>query len=135
MSTRTRYGMRAMIDIAINSSEPVLLKDICERQELSLKYLDHIITSLKLAGLVKNAGGGHGGYILSRSPDKIYASEIVGALEGGLSVRECVDDLKMCKRSKKCVSRKLWKGMKLSIEKSLNVKLSALAKEQESMLG
>lgn len=135
LSTRTRYGMRAIIDITINSKEgPVLLKDICGRQDLSLKYLDHIITSLKSAGLVKNAGGGHSGYVLSRSPDEIIASEIVGALEGGLSVRECADYPKLCRRSKKCVSRMLWKQLESSIEESLNIKLSKLAKEQEEML-
>ncbi|MFH1414506.1 MAG: Rrf2 family transcriptional regulator [Elusimicrobiota bacterium] len=135
VSTRARYGLRAMIDLAIHSSmkEPVLLKDLCSRQDLSLKYMDQIITILKLTGLVRNAGGGHSGYILSRSPVGIYASDIVNALEGGLSVRECVEDPKLCNKSKKCASRNLWRELESSIEKSLHVKLSELAEKQMKM--
>ena len=135
LSTRTRYGMKAMIDLAIHSTkkDPVLLKDICKRQELSLKYLDQIITSLKQAGLVRNAGGGHSGYVLARSPVKIYASDIVRALEGGLSVRDCVDDPALCENSKTCATRNLWGDLESSIEKSLHVKLSTLAEKQINM--
>ncbi|MBN2406480.1 MAG: Rrf2 family transcriptional regulator [Elusimicrobia bacterium] len=136
LSSRTRYGMRTMIDLAANCARgPVLLKDICRRQDLSLKYLDQIITNLKSAGLVKNSGGGHSGYILSRSADSIYASDIVSALEGGLSVRECVDDPELCARSSRCVPRKLWKKVEKSIKESLRVSLSDLAKEQKKMKG
>lgn len=134
LSTRTRYGMRAIIEIAMHSSDtPILLKDICKKQNLSLKYIDQIITSLKSAGLVVNAGGKHSGYLLARPLNKIYASEIVASLEGGLSVRECVDIPGLCERSEKCISRKLWKKLDSAIQIALNVTLSELIKEQREL--
>ena len=128
LSTRTRYGMRAMIDIALNSSTgPILLKDICRRQELSFKYLDHIITSLKLARLVRSIRGKNGGYVLTRKSDEIYASEIVLALEGSLSFSECIDSPESCNRTNTCAAHKLWDKAKKAFEKSLRIKLSILA--------
>jgi len=119
-----------MIDLSSHSShsKPILLKDISRRLRVSLKYLDHIITSLKCAGFIKNARGGHGGYILSRPPNKIYVSEIVEALEGSLSPLECVDMPHVCRYSKNCGARKIWQKMKESLKNALNINLNIIAK-------
>lgn len=131
LSTKTRYGMSLVIDLAIYAKkEPVLLKDVSRRQAISLKYLDHILTALKIAGIVRNVGGGHGGYMLTKPAEKIYAYEVVNALEGSLSPLECVKDPKSCKRSGKCVQHRLWVKAKDAIKKTLTVTLAELAKEQ-----
>ncbi|MCB4792270.1 MAG: Rrf2 family transcriptional regulator [Elusimicrobia bacterium] len=131
LSARTRYGMRLMTDLAMHAKEkPVLLKDICGRYEYSLKYLDHIITNLKLAGLIRNVGGGHGGYMLSRPSEKIYAFEVVNALEGQISFLDCVFGAGVCGRTRKCVQHKLWKKVRDAVKQVLNVTLAELAKEQ-----
>lgn len=134
ISTRTRYGMRAMVDLAMHLDSVVLLKDISRHQEISLKYLGRIMSDLKSAGLIKNMRGKDGGYKLIRSPDEIYVSEIYRALEGGMFSLECIDEARVCKRSKNCVLRMLWKEVKMSLEKTLNVKLSELAEKQRRAL-
>jgi Rrf2 family protein len=80
LSTKARYGLRAMVDLALHyGKDPVLLKDIAKRQEVSMKYLDHIISTLKVSGLVQTARIRHGGYVLSRPPSEIKAYEVIRA--------------------------------------------------------
>lgn len=116
LSTKARYGMRAMIDLALHCGDrPVLLKEIAKRQEVSMKYLDHIISALKAQGLVKNVKMKHGGYMLTKPPSKIKAYDVVRAVEGPLTPVECVDDPKICERSSFCVTIDLWRQIKESI--------------------
>ena len=94
MSTRARYGLRLMVDLAVKDGKgPILLKDVSRSQEISEKYLSQIIIPLKTAGLVKSFRGAHGGYTLQRDPAKINLLEVVSALEGDLSLVECVANL------------------------------------------
>lgn len=109
LSTRVRYATRAMLDLAIYYvNTPVLLKDIARRQEISLKYLDRIFSSLKAAGLVKALRGAKGGYILNNQPTKITLNHIVEALEGPLELVECVRDKNFCQRVNYCVTHDVW---------------------------
>ncbi len=108
-STRARYGMRAMLDIAVNSQgKLVLLKDIAARQGVSKRYLEHMMTLLRDHDLVVAERGATGGYQLAREPRDIRLDEIFEALEGGLEPVECVRDASVCERTDECVVRDLW---------------------------
>ena len=121
LSTKVRYGTRAMLDLAVHyGNGPVLLKDIARRQEISLKYLDRIFSSLKTASLVKSLRGAKGGYILNNQPSKITVKQILVALEGPLDLVECVRDKDFCHRIHSCVMHDIWyelgKAMELVLE-------------------
>jgi len=121
ISTRTRYGLRAMADLAIHYKEkPVLVKDIARRQNISDKYLEHIMLALKKAGLVESISGARGGYLLTRELSSINALEIVNALEGSLSPVPCIDHKDICKRSGTCKVRNLWARIRKSMEEILS---------------
>ncbi|TET27897.1 Rrf2 family transcriptional regulator [Candidatus Aerophobetes bacterium] len=120
LSTKGRYGARAMLDLALNSGKgPVLLRDIAKRQEVSEKYLEHSITTLRKAGLVRSIRGARGGYVLAKLPSQIRLSEIMEVLEGSMAPVECVDDPQVCQRAQLCVTRDIWAEMKEAIDNIL----------------
>ncbi len=93
ISTKGRYGLRAMLDLAINgNSRYITLKTISKREEISEEYLEHIFSMLRKANLVKSIKGSQGGYILADKPSKITISSILYALEGDLSVADNIID-------------------------------------------
>ncbi len=101
-----------MVDLALNhGSGPILLKDIAKRQEISEGYLEQIVPSLKTAGLINSIRGAHGGYMLADEPSRISMIDVVTALEGALSLVECVKTPESCSRADFCVTRELWKEM------------------------
>ena len=109
LSTRGRYGVRLMLDLALHYGEgPVLLKDIAGRQGISEKYLWQLINPLKTMGLVGSTRGAHGGYVLARPPSEISLKEIVRVLEGSLCLVDCVENPAVCDRSQTCTSRDIW---------------------------
>ena len=109
LSTRVRYGTRAMLDLAIHyGNGPILLRDIAKRQEISLKYLDRILVDLKATGLVKSLRGAKGGYVLNRTPSEISVMEIVLALEGPIELVGCVGSKGFCERENFCVTHDIW---------------------------
>ena len=92
LSTKCRYGLRALVDLAVFSERGhVALHEIAARQEISLKYLEQDFSVLRRAGIVKSVKGAQGGYLLSKSPSEIRLSEIVSVLEGDLLLIE-IDD-------------------------------------------
>jgi len=109
MSTKGRYGARAMLDIALNYEKgPVSLKDLAERQELSLKYLEQLIQPLKAAGLLKSIRGAGGGYTLAKHPNDISLLQVIQALEN-ISPADCLSTPEMCARTGKCATHDVWK--------------------------
>ena len=109
LSTRGRYGLRALLDLALHQGEgPVRLKDIARRQEISLPYLEHLIAPLITAGLVRSTRGARGGVLLVKPPSQIRLSEVIQALEGSIAPVECVSDPGLCQRSALCASRDVW---------------------------
>ena len=113
ISTKGRYALRMMIDIAEQSDgEWVPLKDISERQEISVKYLEQIVTNLTRAGLLRSGRGSGGGYMLTKAPDQYTAGEILRAIEGKLAPVACLEDeTNQCKRSSHCKTLGFWKGL------------------------
>ena len=112
ISTKGRYALRLMLDIANNSKEkPVSVKDIAQRQNISDKYLEQIISVLNGAGYVKSIRGPQGGYLLKKKPEEYTVGSILRLTEGTLAPTSCVesDDEFGCDRMDKCVTVKLWK--------------------------
>ncbi len=126
-----------MIDIALyKGSGSTLLKDIAMRQGISLKYLDHILSSLRKAGLIKNVRGKGGGYSLTRPAEQITLCDIIEAVEGSLSPVECVDNPEYCKKTNTCSAYDVWVKVRESIEDVLrNTSLQSLAESHEKKAG
>jgi len=117
LSTKGRYAMRAMLDLAMHYGEgPVLLKDVAARQELSQRYLEHLFLALKAAGLVNSVRGANGGFSLSKAPGEIRLVDVMAVSEGKLSLTECVDDPGVCRRSGHCATRDIWRELKQALE-------------------
>ena len=113
LSTRARYGTRALLDLALHwEDEPVPLKDIAQRQNISVDYLEHLITPLIAAGMVRTVRGARGGVKLARSPQEIRLSEMIWLLEGSIAPVGCVDDPQICPRSGFCAARDIWGELK-----------------------
>ncbi len=120
LSTKGRYGARLMLDLALNYGKgPVALKDVAERQEISEKYLEHLIAPLKRARLIRSNRGAHGGYTLLRPPARINLKEIITAVEGPMCIVECTQKPSSCKRAKDCLSRGAWNELSLKIAETL----------------
>jgi len=114
ISTKGRYALRLMLDLALNenSEEPVRIKDIANRQEISIKYLEQIISTLNKAGYVKSIRGPHGGYRLAKDPKEYTAGMILRLTEGNLSPVPCLEDEKNhCSRCDNCATLKLWEKL------------------------
>ncbi|MCE5336531.1 MAG: Rrf2 family transcriptional regulator [Desulfobacteraceae bacterium] len=109
LSTKGRYGVRLMFDLAAHVGEgPVTLKDIAARQEISEKYLSNLIPLLRNAGLVNSIRGSQGGYSLARAPAEITLKDILLVLEGSMCLVECTEQPVLCSRSDECMVREVW---------------------------
>ena len=109
LTTKGRYGLRAMIELAGSGDEgPMLMGDIAERQGFSRKYLHALLTSLKEAGLVRSVRGSRGGYLLAKSADEIRISDVFEALEGPLAIVDCLGNSEHCERTDECLARGMW---------------------------
>ncbi len=111
-STKTRYGIRTMLEIATSyDGDGVLQKDISLKQQISNKYLDQIINNLKIAGLIINVQGKKSGYRLTKEPSLITMYDIHRAFDSGICVIDCIDSHFNCKRQKNCQVRDFWSGL------------------------
>ncbi len=113
ISTRGRYALRTMVDLAQHSGDGlVTLKDVAARQELSQKYLEQIVTQLSKAGFVKGTRGPQGGYRLSRDPREYTVAEILEQVEGSLAPVECLEaGANTCERCSSCATVDMWTGL------------------------
>ena len=112
LSTKGRYGVRAMFELASAYGEgPMLMGAIAQKQGLSRKYLHALLTALKKSGLVKSTRGARGGYTLAKAPREILLSEIIEALEGPLAIVHCVRGKEKCPRSPNCSVQPLWQTL------------------------
>jgi Rrf2 family protein len=101
-----------MLNLALHynaNQTPVILKNVSNEEEISIRYLEQIIIPLKLSKLVKSIRGAGGGYILTQPPSCIKLIEIIEALEGPIALVDCVDDLDHCERSPGCATYEVWK--------------------------
>ena len=109
LSTRSRYGLRAMLVLAqYVGDEPVMTKDIADKQNLPVTYLEQLMLTLRKAGLVVATRGAKGGYVLSRSADDMTLCDIVEALEGPLDIADCVDVTNCCQTPDSCALKEVF---------------------------
>lgn len=118
MSTKGRYGLRAMIDLALNSvNEHVSLKNIAKRQSISENYLEQVFSVLRKAGLVKSIKGAQGGYFLTSKPSNLKIGDILRVLEGDLRVVDSQDNNNTVKE---CIKINVWDKMNENIRALLD---------------
>src|SRR4030067_2017947 len=118
ISTKIRYGARAMLELASRYGEgPVDLKEIAGKEDISLKYLEQVIIPLRTAGLVKSIRGSKGGYSLAKPPSEICLNDVVEILDGAIQLLECLRDPKECRKADLCVTREIWKEASEAIHK------------------
>jgi len=134
LSTKGRYGTRALLDLALHrAEEPVALKSIAERQQISLPYLEHLVAPLISGGIVRSVKGPKGGLSLAKTPGEIKLSEIIRIFEGSSAPVECVDNPALCPRSDSCVTRDVWGEMKEAMNAVLeSTTLQSLVERQQS---
>ena len=125
LSTKGRYGLRAFVDIAIYSEEdPVSLAEVAKRQDISISYLEQLMTKLRKANLVEAVRGASGGYILAKKPEEISVGDVLRALEGDLSPVECATEEESCEHScgatGHCTTRLVWKKINDSVNDTIN---------------
>jgi len=117
LTTKGRYVVRALLDLALHQQEePVLLRDIARRQQISLRYLEHLITPLVAAGIVLSTRGPRGGISLARLPEEVRLSEVIQLLEGSIVLVECINNPETCTRSQFCVTRDIWTELKTAMD-------------------
>lgn len=109
LTTRGRYGTRVLLDVALHQGRgPVALKDVAQRQEISLAYTKRLAAELVTAGLLRSIRGVHGGVVLARPPHQTNLWQIIELLEGTTTLLECIANPDACQRSPSCVTRDVW---------------------------
>ncbi len=135
LSTKVRYAARAMIELALHYKEDAIqLSDIACKQDISVKYLEQIMSPLRARGFVRTQKGSRGGYHLAVKPEEITLYDIVESIEGSMSPVSCIDNYDECERSEICVTRNVWSRLKEAMKKELESKtLTELAAEQKDL--
>lgn len=120
LTTKGRYVIRALIDMAIHVDDgPLLVRDIAERQGMSSRYLEQLLLAPKAAGMIRSTRGSHGGFALAKPASQITLAEIVQIMEGSISPTECADDPGACPGSSSCVTHEIWVKIKRCIDEVL----------------
>lgn len=137
LSTKGRYGLRALIDLASHGGkEPVSIMSISERQGISERYLEQLMSKMKKAGLIKSVRGAGGGYMLARDLSNISVGDILRALEGNLDPVECSGFLEEggCQAADSCVTKYVWQRINDSINRTVDeIYLEDLVKEKRNL--
>ena len=121
LSTKGRYGLRAMIDLAeFSETEPVSIGSISQRQGISERYLEQLFAKLKKAGLVSSIRGTNGGYKLAKPSGEISVGDVLRALEGDMLLVDCPDNEDMCAKFDSCVTKYVWKRINNSINDTMD---------------
>ena len=135
ISTKGRYALRMMLEFAMHPGECTKISQVAARQQISVKYLEQIVTILCRAGYVKSVRGAQGGYLLSRDPSQYTVGQILRLTEGSLAPVACLDDPDHpCSRSKRCATLKVWEKLSEAISQVVdNITLADLVEEQKAM--
>lgn len=133
LSTKGRYGLRALIDLAAYSGDsPVSITSIAGRQEISERYLEQLMSLMKKAGLVKSVRGAGGGYVLARDAKDISVGDVLRALEGSLEPVDCagIEPEGGCLSADSCVTKYVWQKINESINRTVDeIRLDQLVEE------
>jgi Rrf2 family transcriptional regulator, iron-sulfur cluster assembly transcription factor len=139
LTTKSRYGTRLIIDLALNAGEaPVRLSDISKRQSISLKYLEKLIRTLKKAGFVKSIRGPYGGYMLAKPMENISVGDIVRVLEGSDAITDCTESKNVCgtcTRAGRCLTQYIWaEASKSMFERLDSFKIDQLIQKSDEII-
>lgn len=134
LSTKGRYGVKAMVDLAIHyGNSPVSIKTISERQSISEYYLEQLFSPLRKAGLIKSIRGAQGGYVLNKEPKDITVADVMNVLEGPVEIAECIEGTE-CDNVDFCATRLLWEKIKNSIDEVMeNITLQDIVDDYINM--
>lgn len=134
LSTKGRYGVKAMVDLAIHyGNSPVSIKTISERQSISEYYLEQLFSPLRKAELIKSIRGARGGYVLNREPKDITVADVMNVLEGPVEIAECIESTE-CNNIDFCATRLLWEKIKNSIDEVMeNITLQDIVDDYINM--
>ena len=109
ISTKGRYGLRILMDLAIHQSEkPRLIRDIAKSQQISEKYISRLVIALRKAGMIRSVRGVNGGFHIAMKPEDITLLDVIEVMEGPLSIVDCVSAPKKCAHSANCAPREIW---------------------------
>lgn len=136
ISTKGRYALRLMLDLATyNTGEPISLKDVARRQEISDKYLEQIISVLNKAGFVKSIRGAQGGYQLKKDPSEYTVGMILRLTEGDMAPVSCVgEEREECDRKAGCVTIRIWQQINDAVNNVIdNITLADMLEWQEEL--
>ncbi|MCX6091129.1 MAG: Rrf2 family transcriptional regulator [Candidatus Atribacteria bacterium] len=123
ISTRVRYGLRLLVDLAEHTGvKPVKLREVSERQEISLNYLRQLIMPLEANGMVRSIRGNRGGYVLGKSPEQVSLLEVMNLLDGPVDLVDCVKEKKLCGMADTCPTRSVWIELSQNMETTLSRK-------------
>lgn len=121
LSTKGRYGIHAMYDLALNAvTAPQPIKAVAERQGIPESYLEQLVGQLRRAGLLRSTRGAQGGYILSRPAREISVGDVLRALEGDLAIVDCLTDASPCDKACSCPTRVVWQKVSSALEEAVD---------------
>lgn len=138
ISTKGRYALRMMVDLAMyDTGNFIALRDVAERQSISMKYMEQIVSLLTKAGFLRSVRGPQGGYRLARRPEDYTVGEILRVTEGSLAPIACLElDNNVCARAPFCSTLDFWQGFYTHINSYVNkVLLSDLVNQERSKPG
>ncbi|MCE5186572.1 MAG: Rrf2 family transcriptional regulator [Planctomycetaceae bacterium] len=116
LSSRTRYGMRAVLELALEYGKaPLQIKTIADREDISNKYLEQLIAMLKASGLVRSIRGPRGGYVLAKPPSEVLMKDVVLTLEGPMVPADCFKHPEYTERCTDCATRQIWQKLQTAI--------------------
>ncbi len=121
ISAKARYGLRILLDIALNETpeRPRLMKEICEAQDLSEKFTSRLVIPLRTSGMIHSIRGKLGGFRLAKSPTDITLLNVIECLQGPIHVTDCLEDRSVCPRNAKCATRVIWTDINNAIRNAL----------------
>ena len=109
ISTKGRYGLRILMDLALHESEkPRLIRDIAKSQQISEKYISRLVIALRKAGMIRSVRGVNGGFHIAMKPEDITLLDVIEVMEGPLSIVDCVSAPRKCAHSENCAPREIW---------------------------
>ena len=109
ISTKGRYGLRILMDLAIHQSEkPRLIRDIAKSQQISEKYISRLVIALRKAGMIRSVRGVNGGFHIAMKPEDITLLAVIEVMEGPISIVDCVKTPKRCPQHENCAPREIW---------------------------
>ncbi len=136
LSTKGRYGARAALELALRyGGGPVMVREIADCQNISERYLEHILNALRASGIVRSTRGAHGGYELAKPPETVTLGDVVRSLEGPLDIVACTHDGD-CERADMCVTMNIWRDVRNAVESVLDgVTLEELVNRHRRLAG